>query len=117
MHQQNLRSFKKVDLNDNIEKNIKLAIINAQSVRNKTADFVHHVIEENYDLTFVCETWLNEADGHVVASLAPTGYNFQYVNRESETRGGGIGVMYKEDIKVVLVSRVSPNLWNMQCGK
>ena len=53
---------------------MSLCLLNAQSVRNKTADFVDYICENKYDLVAITETWLQKRDNAVRGELRPTGY-------------------------------------------
>ena len=44
---------------------MSLCLLNAQSVRNKTADFVDYICENKYDLVAITETWLQKRDNAV----------------------------------------------------
>ena len=48
------------------------------------------------------ETWLNSADDndpHII-SLLPDSYSLQHVDGDSEKRGGGVALVYKQSISV-----------------
>jgi exonuclease III len=85
-------------------KSLQLGLINACSVRNKYLDISDHVKEMNFDLCFMCETWLKPADRDVVAALKGTLYNFDHVCRENRV-GGGIGLLSKKDYNVQVHSQ------------
>ena len=73
--------------------------MNAQSVRNKTADFVDYVCERRYDLVVITETWLQPHDDALRIELCPPGYKFIDFPRQERT-GGGIGLLYKDSLRV-----------------
>lgn len=68
--------------------------VNTRSIRNKTAEFLHHVLDSRLDVCTVTETWLNDHDTVSLASLSPSGFNFKNFPRPSERNGGGTGVFY-----------------------
>ena len=68
--------------------------VNTRSIRNKTAEFLHHVLDSRLDVCAVTETWLNEQDTVSLASLSPLGFNFKNFPRPSERNGGVTGVFY-----------------------
>ena len=82
---------------------LRLACVNARSLRNKTADVVDHVVNSNVDMCVVTETWLKDADSVTIAALSPDGYCFQNSPRENDRSGGGVGVMYKSIIGTKLI--------------
>lgn len=49
-------------LNAQRQKQLKLSTVNTRSLRGKSADLLQHVFDENMDLCFITETWL-QADG------------------------------------------------------
>ncbi|XP_022791547.1 uncharacterized protein LOC111330848 [Stylophora pistillata] len=73
--------------------------MNAQSVRNKTADFVDYVCERKYDLVAIIETWLQPRDAALRTELCPPGHKFIDFPRQ-ERIGGGIGLLYKDSFRV-----------------
>jgi hypothetical protein len=41
--------------------NAKLCVLNTQSIRNKSTEFVELVLENKYDIVAITETWLKQA--------------------------------------------------------
>ena len=73
---------------------IKIGIVNVRSARRKTEEILHHVIEENLDLTFLSETWIDNNDDMTKAKLKTE--NLKYIgNKERSHKGGGVGIIYK----------------------
>ena len=56
---------------------LRFAVINARSLRNKTAVFVDHIIEQNIDVCAVTETWLKDKDTASIADICQSGYSFK----------------------------------------
>lgn len=73
--------------------------MNAQSVHNKTADFVDYVCKHKYDLVAITETWLQPHVDALRTELCPPGYKFIDFPRQ-ERIGGGIGLLYKDSLRV-----------------
>ena len=73
---------------------------NVQSIRNKCADVMEHVLDHDASIVFVSETWM-EADKNDITALIKTyGYTLIHnrrTKREKET-GGGVGVMVKSSM-------------------
>ena len=44
--------------------------VNTRSIRNKTAEFLHHALDSRLDVCTVTETWLNDHDTVSLASLS-----------------------------------------------
>ena len=81
---------------------LSLCLMNAQSIRNKTADFVDYVCENKLDLVAVTETWLQKKDDAVRVKLCPAGYKF--VDHPRLRRGrGGIGLLHRHSFGVTTV--------------
>ena len=78
----------------------KFCTINAQSLRNKTAEFVDFVLENRFDIVAVCETWLKPGDDVVVGDITPVGYTLKHFPRKTAKRGGGLALLYKSNLTV-----------------
>ena len=80
---------------------VKLGIVNARSICNKTEVFTDYVTEVNMDLIAINETWLNigEKDNKLIKDLTPAYYTFVHLPRKRR-RGGGVGLVYRSSIKV-----------------
>lgn len=81
---------------------LSLCLLNAQSIRNKTANFVDYVCDYKHDLVAVTETWLRTADDAIRVELCPVGYKFIDFPRKGRN-GGGIGLLYRDYFKVAKV--------------
>ena len=85
---------------------VKLGIVNARSICNKTDVFMDYVTEINMDLIAITETWLNidEKDNKIIKDLTPADYTCVHLPRKSR-RGGGVGFVYRSSFKVVVNQR------------
>lgn len=70
-------------------------LLNCRSVCNKSVILKDYIVDRNFDIFAITETWLRSADSDevVIGDLVPTGYVFHHIPRE--TRGGGVGIMLK----------------------
>ncbi len=86
--------------------NAKFALVNAQSVRNRSALLLSDYIASN-DLDIICitETWLTQLDSVDVAVLEGENYTLSHVVRETG-RGGGVGILFKSSYKLVRSSPI-----------
>ena len=84
---------------------VKLAMVNACSLRNKYLDFMDFVSESDYDLCFVTETWLKPKDRNIIAALKGEMFDFISSHRKGRT-GGGIGLIFKRNYKVVMANTI-----------
>ncbi len=73
---------------------------NAKSARNKTINIADNIIENDVDIMVLTETWLKEEDQVKVGELTPPGCSFLDYPRGASTYGGGIGIIFKSDIKL-----------------
>ena len=81
---------------------LSLCLVNSQSGRNKTADFVDYIFDHRCDLIAVTETWLRTIDDAIRAELCPAGYKpIDYAR--TGRGGGGIGLLYKDSLQVTKV--------------
>ena len=80
-----------------------LCVLNARSLRNKSATFVDLVCDSKADLFAVSETWLTVNDTAILSEITPQGYTLHHCPR-SDRRGGGTALILKESINVEKVS-------------
>ena len=78
----------------------KLALINCQSIRNKTTLVMDHLIEHQIDIAVFTETWLasGNRDLPIIGELELPG--FQLYHKPREHRGGGVGVLVNTSFTV-----------------
>ena len=84
---------------------LDLCFLNVRSMRNKTEKIKDFIVENNYDVSALAETWLSPGDKDlsVIAEVVPTGFKILHQPRESG-RGGGLAVIYKDNIDIKLLS-------------
>jgi hypothetical protein len=81
---------------------LRIACLNAQSIRNKTTPLREYIIEKDLDIFFIVETWLSEAGDEVhIGDITPEGYRMISKPRKNR-QGGGIMVIYKDHISLNL---------------
>ena len=86
--------------NSTHRKLINIATLNAQSLRNKSADVIQHMIDERIDICVITETWLNEnGDDKTIAEITQQGFCFDSIPR-LDRNGGGIALLYRDNISV-----------------
>ena len=108
VHPKLLKSFHKSNIFQQSPIGLTLATVNTCSIRNKTDDFINHVIESDYDACFITETWLqdhNTIDNAIQSTLNTETHNFISCPRTSTTRGGGIGIFYKKNLKINIIQQ------------
>ena len=78
---------------------LSLLLLNACSVKNKTADLFDYICDCKADLVAITETWLTIDDDAVRAELCPVGYKISDCPRTGR-RVGGVGLIYRESLSV-----------------
>ena len=78
---------------------LSLCLLNACSVKNKTADFFYYICDFKADLVAITGTWLTTDDAAVRAELCPVGYKISDRPRTGR-RGGGVGLIYRDSLFV-----------------
>ena len=84
---------------------LKIGTINAQSVKNKDNLLRTELLNQKLDVLLVTETWLNNksmADDIWGRStcLNENPLRAHFVSQRENKRGGGIGLIYKDNIKI-----------------
>ena len=84
---------------------LKLCVINCQSTRNKADLLVDYVLENDFDLIAMSETWLKTGndDRKIKGDITPDGYKLISIPRVGR-RGGGIALLYKKTLSVTSVT-------------
>ena len=81
----------------------KLCLVNAQSLRIKTADFTDYVTEFNFDFVALVETWFTTDDVAMRALATPKGYKLMDQPRASRS-AGGTGLLFRNSLQVTMVA-------------
>ena len=72
---------------------IKCALVNIQSVGNKTCEIRDYIIDNQLDILVLTETWLNKCDSAKIKEMTPDTHKFLHIPRGTG-RGGGRGDLY-----------------------
>ena len=85
--------------------NIKGALLNIQSVTNKTLLITETINNYNLDFFVLTETWLTgtTADRSKIRELTPP--HFRFIHKPRLSRGGGVGVILSKNFKNVTMHR------------
>lgn len=55
---------------------------------------------------FLTETWLtDQSDQAIISSITPAGYSMIHTPRANGARGGGVAVIYRQNMNVKLMKR------------
>ena len=82
---------------------VKLGVINCQSISGKLDFVFDHIKEYQLDIVALTETWLSSEDSknkHVIDQCVAHGYSLHHSPRTSGRRGGGVGLLVSNAIKV-----------------
>lgn len=80
--------------------NMKCALVNIQSVRNKTFNIRDLINDECLDILAITETWLSDSDLAVISEMTPDTHTFLHTTRQTG-RGGGVGVFICKAVKKI----------------
>ena len=80
---------------------LKLATLNIQSVRNKTDIIIDLMHDLDIDILCITETRLSDNDIPIISSLNTKSLRFTHLRRPGPNYGGGIGVLYRNNIKLI----------------
>ena len=67
------------------------------SIRNKCSEVLEHVIDNDADVVFLSETWMESENNDVTAVIKSYGYKLLHERRKNREKeiGGGVGVMVR----------------------
>ena len=74
---------------------LRLCSLNAQSLRNKSAQFVRYASSTGADVFAVTETWFSEFDDAHPTEATPSGFKLIDHTRDGR-RGGGTALSVKD---------------------
>ena len=81
---------------------LEVAHLNARSICNKTLAINDFIVDCNLDVLAVTETWLCPSKENItVGEVTPPGYSMYHIPRATGSRGGGVGVIVRDTLKVV----------------
>ena len=75
--------------------NVAFCLLNARSLKNKTASFVDYVQDCKADIFAITETWLTQNDAVVCREITPAGYRLLHCPR-ADRAGGGTALLFKD---------------------
>ena len=81
-----------------IPKNSNFCLMNCQSVRNKAESVKDYILENNFQVCAMTETWLKSHDSKVRGDVRPNGYTLLHTDRVGKT-GGGVAVICLKTLK------------------
>ena len=98
----NLKSLVKCEKSVISSSNVNVCLWNAHSIRNKTTHLVEFIVGNDIDVMVLTESWLNSEDDVIVGECTPPGYTLLNAPRDSTNRGGGIAVVFKIPLNLLV---------------
>ena len=81
--------------------NLSIGLMNCQSIKNKANLILDTIIDKKISMMFLTETWLRmEKDDLQLKNALPNGYSCIHRPRTTGTRGGGVGLIFHNGIKI-----------------
>ena len=84
---------------------LNCALINIQSVGNKTSEIRDYINDNKLDILVLTETWLNNYDSAKISEMTPDTHTFLHVPR-GEKRGGGVGIFISNSLSKIRKEKV-----------
>ena len=95
--------------------------MNCQSIGGKLDFVFDHIKEYQLDIVALTETWLSNEDSknkHVIDQCVSHGYTLHHLPRTSGRRGGGVGILVNNAIKVTFRRiHVNPQITSFELMK
>ncbi len=95
-----------------VSSNIKIELLNAQSITNKSCLIHDHILDKCLDMMCITETWHQPDHFSTLNESCPQGYNYLQKAR-STGRGGGLSVIHHSDLE--LSTQPLPALTSFEC--
>ena len=90
---------------DSSNRRIKCALLNSQSVCNKTTELRELTVEQGIDVFAITETWLSSTDILKINELVPNTHKFFHTPRNFG-QGGGVGIVLSKAFTNVRVRMI-----------
>ena len=88
-----------------MNKTTKIGHLNCISIRNKILDIIELINTEKIYILYLNETHLNSSDHHLHSI---SGFNI-IRNDRTHSRGGGVAIIIKKQLKYKIINKVSSN--------
>ena len=70
-------------------------------MRNKVADIMGYITNNDVDLTLIQETWIRKCDGAILTKIKEYGYDIVTYRKKVKLEwGGGVAIILRKDLKV-----------------
>ena len=84
---------------------LNCALVNIQSVGNKTFEIRDYINENKLQVLMLTETWLNKNDSAKIREMTPDTHTFLHVPR-GDGRGGGVGIFISNSFSKIKKEKV-----------
>ena len=84
---------------------LNCALVNIQSVGNKTCEIRDYINDNKLDVLVLTETWLNNSDSAKIKEMTPDTHKFLHVPRGAG-RGGGVGIFISNSLSKIKKEKV-----------
>ena len=99
IHPEHLRNLNKEPTTYNNNRNIKVGLVNARSLKKKIDTFLREFLENSYDLRFITETWAKDSDTVKIEEF--NSHNLTFLNyQRHNNKAGRIGPIFKKDLNI-----------------
>ena len=83
----------------------RCGLLNSRSINGKEASIYELICDNDLDILALTETWCNEKSNVSLGLITPPGYQIHQTPRT--TRGGGVGLIFRETYRAKLVNHGS----------
>ena len=84
---------------------LKCALVNIQSVGNKTCEICDYINDKKLDILMLAETWLNNYDSAKIREMTPDTHTLLHVS-SGDRRGGGVGIFISKSFSKIRKEKV-----------
>ena len=77
---------------------VKIGLANVRSAKKKTEEIIYNIMEEELDLSFICETWIDNEDSVTKVKLKTELLGFK--GNKQRSGKGGVGLIYRKGYDV-----------------
>ena len=84
---------------------LKCALVNIQSVGNKTCEIRDYINDNKLDILMLAETWLNNYDSAKIREMTPDTHTLLHVSR-GDRRGGEVGIFISKSFSKIRKEKV-----------
>lgn len=106
-----------VSVNPGPPRSLRVATINARSMRDKAPALSDLIISKSIDVLSVTETWLTRRETAAsLADITPTGFSFHHSPRVGRS-GGGVGLFVSSPFKFERIAIPAQSSFETICGR